>query len=117
MSLNQSAQQTATAMNFIHANSHASTVAHDNQEPFMNRSAVSARQNDEKFVVRFPDGMRDEIAGKAKTCLRSMNAEIVHRMRVTTELEDEITRLKAVIDVLLSGRSNPAGQMADAKEA
>ncbi|MCS3466295.1 hypothetical protein M2401_000005 [Pseudomonas sp. JUb42] len=116
MSLNQSAQPTATAMNFIHANSHAPTVTHDHQQSFMNRSVLPARQNDEKFVVRFPEGMRDEIAGKAKTCLRSMNAEIVHRMRVTTELEDEITRLKAIIDVLLSGRI-PVGQMAAAKEA
>jgi hypothetical protein len=103
-------------MNFIHANSHAATAAHDHQESFMNRNAVPTRQNDEKFVVRFPDGMRDEIAGRAKICLRSMNAEIVHRMRVTTELEDEITRLKAIIDVLLSGRI-PVGQMAAAREA
>lgn len=83
----------------------------------MNRSAVPARQNDEKFVVRFPEGMRDEIAGTAKTCLRSMNAEIVHRMRATRDLEDEVIRLKAIIDVLLSGRSLPVGQMTAAKEA
>jgi hypothetical protein len=104
-------------MNFIHANSHVDNVANDHQESYMNCSAVPARQNDEKFVVRFPDGMRAEIAGRAKTCFRSMNAEIVHRMRVTTDLENEITRLKAIIDVLLSGRSSAAGQMTDAREA
>lgn len=31
----------------------------------------------EKFVVRFPDGMRDAIAKRAKANGRSMNAEII----------------------------------------
>ncbi len=31
----------------------------------------------EKFVVRFPDGMRDAIAERAKANGRSMNSEIV----------------------------------------
>ncbi|EMW3576440.1 TPA: Arc family DNA-binding protein [Yersinia enterocolitica] len=31
----------------------------------------------EKFVVRFPDGMRDAIAEKAKASGRSMNSEII----------------------------------------
>ncbi|EKQ0220249.1 Arc family DNA-binding protein, partial [Escherichia coli] len=31
----------------------------------------------EKFVVRFPDGMRDAIAERAKRNGRSMNSEIV----------------------------------------
>ncbi|AVS68918.1 hypothetical protein C8245_21205 [Paracidovorax avenae] len=35
----------------------------------------------EQFVVRFPDGMRDEIAAAAKKNNRSMNAEIVARLQ------------------------------------
>lgn len=31
----------------------------------------------DKFVVRFPDGMRDAIAERAKTNGRSMNSEII----------------------------------------
>jgi plasmid stability protein len=31
----------------------------------------------EKFVVRFPDGMRDAIADRAKSNGRSMNSEII----------------------------------------
>lgn len=35
----------------------------------------------DKFVVRFPDGMRDRIAEAAKANNRSMNAEIVARLQ------------------------------------
>lgn len=38
----------------------------------------SGRQD--QFVVRFPEGMRDEIASAAKAAGRSMNAEIVSRI-------------------------------------
>ena len=34
----------------------------------------------ERFLVRFPDGMRDLIADAAKTNSRSMNSEIVARL-------------------------------------
>lgn len=34
----------------------------------------------DKFMLRFPDGMRDQIAAAAKESGRSMNAEIVHRL-------------------------------------
>lgn len=37
----------------------------------------------DKFVVRFPEGMRDQIAEAAKAAGRSMNAEIVHRLDTT----------------------------------
>lgn len=35
----------------------------------------------DKYVVRFPDGMRDQIAEAAKAAGRSMNAEIVLRLQ------------------------------------
>lgn len=38
------------------------------------------RQQQEKFIVRFPDGMRDKLSEAAKASGRSMNAEIVHRI-------------------------------------
>lgn len=49
----------------------------------------------DKFVVRFPDGMRDKISEAAKTSGRSMNAEIIARLeqsfgKVTTAEGDAI---------------------------
>ena len=41
----------------------------------------------EQFVVRFPDGMRDRISEAAKAAGRSMNAEIVHRLESTFNME------------------------------
>jgi hypothetical protein len=35
----------------------------------------------DKFILRLPDGMRDEIAAAAKANNRSMNAEIVLRLQ------------------------------------
>lgn len=35
----------------------------------------------DKFMVRFPDGMRSEIAAAAKANGRSANAEIIHRLQ------------------------------------
>lgn len=38
-------------------------------------------QSADKYIVRFPDGMRDRIAEAAKTNNRSMNAEIIARLQ------------------------------------
>ncbi|GAA3721108.1 hypothetical protein GCM10022421_31990 [Oceanisphaera sediminis] len=35
----------------------------------------------DKFMLRFPDGMRDDIKNAAEASGRSMNAEIVHRLQ------------------------------------
>ncbi len=37
-------------------------------------------QSEDKFVVRLPDGMRDELKAAARENNRSMNAEIVSRL-------------------------------------
>lgn len=42
----------------------------------------------EKFVIRFPDGMRDEIAKAAARSGRSMNAEIVYRLERSLQLSE-----------------------------
>lgn len=44
----------------------------------------------EKFVLRFPDGMRDRIAGLAKDNHRSMNSEIIRRLEATMPKGDEV---------------------------
>lgn len=35
------------------------------------------RQNDDKYILRFPEGMRDALKGLAKKNARSMNAEVL----------------------------------------
>lgn len=54
----------------------------------------------EKFVVRFPDGMRDAIAERAKANGRSMNSEIVQI------LEDALKAQVVAWDKPLSPSSN-----------
>lgn len=66
-----------------------------------------AAHEDEKFVVRFPKGLRPQIAEAAKQAHRSMNAEIIIRMGRTLELEDEVSRLQRVIDQLLAANDDP----------
>ena len=45
-------------------------------------------ETQERFIVRFPDGMRDRISEVAKAGHRSMNAEIVARIRRSFELDE-----------------------------
>jgi len=45
-----------------------------------NQKKAPVVQGADKYVVRFPDGMRDRIAESAKANNRSMNAEIVARL-------------------------------------
>ncbi|MBZ2208508.1 Arc family DNA-binding protein [Massilia soli] len=51
----------------------------------------------EQFIIRFPDGMRDQIAAAAKAHGRSMNAELVARLvKSFNPIEDEDDVLRAV---------------------
>lgn len=74
------------------------------RKPSVRKSATE----DEKFVVRFPKGLRPQIAEAAKQAHRSMNAEIISRMGRTLELEDEVFRLQRVIDRLLAANDEPS---------
>lgn len=57
-----------------------------------------------QFVVRLPDGMRDQIADAAKAAGRSMNAEIVFRLQQSFDNADEVRRLHLLLeDKRLSG--------------
>ena len=69
-------------------------------------------ETQERFIVRFPDGMRDRIAEAAKANNRSMNSEIVARLERSFQdgdedfeqgfrsvmQEKEIARLNALLD-------------------
>lgn len=41
------------------------------------------RQPQDKYVIRFPDGMRDRLKDEAATNKRSLNAEIIARLEHT----------------------------------
>lgn len=59
----------------------------------MSRAGYPSDKQDQ-FVVRFPEGMRDEIAVAAKANGRSMNAEIVARLSGDAEtLRDKFAGL------------------------
>ncbi|WGL97230.1 Arc family DNA-binding protein [Arsenophonus sp. aPb] len=61
-------------------------------------------QTQDKFTVRFPDGMRDAIAKRAEENGRSMNSEIVHILnevlheRVIIPMDDD-QRNKTLIEL------------------
>ncbi|NHZ36562.1 Arc family DNA-binding protein [Massilia rubra] len=61
--------------------------------------AATGRDSD-KYIVRFPDGMRDQIAELAKANNRSMNAEIVARLQesITDVDPDALPQIKIVLD-------------------
>lgn len=41
----------------------------------------------DKFIIRLPDGMRDQLKAAAEANNRSMNAEIVHRLKKSLEAD------------------------------
>ncbi|WP_211097475.1 Arc family DNA-binding protein [Burkholderia sp. LS-044] len=58
------------------------------------------RESD-KFMLRFPDGMRDRIAESAKKNGRSMNAEIVSRLDVSLNSSADIVSQKLLREIRL----------------
>ncbi|HFS8103766.1 Arc family DNA-binding protein, partial [Pseudomonas aeruginosa] len=51
-----------------------------------------ARETEDKFVVRMPLGLRDQLKQKAAHNHRSANSEIVYRLERSNELEEELAR-------------------------
>jgi hypothetical protein len=52
----------------------------------------------DKFMLRLPDGMREQIASEAKNNGRSMNTEIVVRLRNSLEQRDVLADLSVQVD-------------------
>lgn len=51
------------------------------KEPYPSASA-------DRYIVRFPDGMRDRLKALATENGRSLNAEIIHRLQTTLEMDE-----------------------------
>lgn len=60
-----------------------------------------SREQD-KFVIRLPDGLRPEIAAVAYRNQRSMNGEIINRLERSLALEVALDEKKKVINQLLN---------------
>lgn len=60
------------------------------------KRAATGRDSD-KYIVRFPDGMRDRIAAEAKAANRSMNAEIVARLEKSLDYIDGSSDLMKLV--------------------
>lgn len=70
----------------------------------------NAKAPRDKFIVRFTErGLRDQIAEVAKNSNRSMNAEIMHRLFRSFELEAELQRANAVIDCFVAQPDGSGG--------
>lgn len=81
-------------------------------------TATTGRDSD-KFMLRFPDGMRDQVAEAAKAAGRSMNAEIVARLQSTFKgATSEITvRLDAETVAEINRRAAASGRTAQEEMA
>jgi len=54
----------------------------------------NTNRESDKFMLRFPDGMRDTIKASAENNGRSMNAEIIQRLRISFDIDrDNVLRI------------------------
>lgn len=68
----------------------------------MNTDNYSTSSRDaDKFVVRLPDGFREQIAELAKASERSMNSEIVARLKHSITQEQKAEVQEKLINLLL----------------
>lgn len=81
----------------------------------MSAKSSTQVQPQDKFVVRFPDGLRDQIADAAKGSGRSMNAEIVTRLEWSLEAQllDQVEQLHKNLDAVRSMAATAAALRAD----
>lgn len=57
----------------------------------MAREKIYPSESQDRYIVRFPDGMRDRIAEAAKANNRSMNSEIIARLEASFDQVPEKT--------------------------
>lgn len=62
-------------------------------------------QPQDKYVVRFPDGMRDRLKALAAENGRSLNAEIIARLEasfaaVPERFAERVARIEELVDIL-----------------
>jgi predicted aminopeptidase len=82
----------------------------------MTMSDLPESRTADKFIVRLPDGMRDQIAEAARANNRTMNAEVIARLQQTFAKpvvpEQERAELVALIEEALRLREQQRAGMA-----
>lgn len=84
---------------------------------------TTVTRDSDKFMLRFPDGMRDRIREAAEANGRSMNAEIVQRLQDSFSenkqaKDDELADVgKAVASFVLHHMGTPTDQLPDGLKA
>ena len=61
---------------------------------------MNISRNADKFVLRLPDGMREQIAVIAKDGQRSMNSEIVYRLQQSFITRERVAHQSQLIEQL-----------------
>ena len=67
-------------------------------------------QKQDKFVLRLPDGMRDQIKAQAEKSSRSMNAEIIARLESSLSSQ-EVNQISLLSLVIEQAFKNPQAQI------
>ena len=66
----------------------------------MTEKPAAPSQTLDKFILRLPDGMREEVARRAKAGKRSMNAEIVQRLESYDSLSAQLEESRELANAL-----------------
>ncbi|MCS8982615.1 Arc family DNA-binding protein, partial [Pseudomonas aeruginosa] len=94
---------------------HGRSLLSDLQENNMkNVTSISRKHAEDKFVVRMPQGLRDQLKQKAAHNHRSANSEIVYRLERSNELEEELARANRMVDELLAKNQRLQAELAAA---
>ncbi|RMV73325.1 hypothetical protein ALP05_01485 [Pseudomonas caricapapayae] len=54
-----------------------------------------------RFPLKFPEGMRERILAHARANYRTMNAEVIHRLESVEALQLEVNRLNQALDLFV----------------
>ncbi|RYD74393.1 MAG: Arc family DNA-binding protein [Verrucomicrobiaceae bacterium] len=65
----------------------------------MTKTPAPSRELD-KFILRFPEGMREQLAVAAESSGRSMNAEVIYRLQRFAQIENNLEASKQEFDLL-----------------
>lgn len=68
-------------------------------------------QKEDKYIVRFPEGMRDRLKEAAKTNNRTLNAEIVTRLEASFSQQPPSINLRASGPVTAYGEDGSVQQI------
>ena len=81
-----------------------------------NVTSIDRKHAEDKFVVRMPQGLRDQLKQKAADNHRSANSEIVYRLERSNALEEELARANRMVDELFAKNQRLQAELAAVRE-